>query len=228
MGRFVIFAALAVLLAGCGAREVAAPAQPRLTRIDWLGNQCFRITSSLGTSILTNPYAPRTNGRTLPDSLKSDILLITAERPDTNNINTLENQPSTLRGGVGIGFTSLTGVPIRGIPVYRNADAPSMESMNLIYAWTMDGIRFCFTGHAGLALTPDQLSQIGPVDVLFISTDAAQKKEIVNQLKPRAVIPMGASPGSWTVGGVKKINAPRFSMSREMLTPETISLVFSK
>jgi hypothetical protein len=103
-----------------------------------------------------------------------------------------------------------------------------MESMNLIYAWTMDGIRFCFTGHAGLALTPDQLSQIGPVDVLFISTDAAQKKEIVNQLKPRAVIPMGASPGSWTVGGVKKINGPRFSMSREMLTPETISLVFSK
>ena len=102
MRRFVILAAtaaMAFLFTGCFGGEVApAPVRPRLTRIETLGNQCFRITSSLGTSILTNPYAPKTGGRTLPSPLKADILLVTAERSDANNINALENQPALLRG----------------------------------------------------------------------------------------------------------------------------------
>ncbi len=234
MRRFFVLAAMAamvVALAGCGGGEVvSSPARPRLTRIEALGNQCFRITSSLGTSILTNPYAPKTGGRTLPSSLKADILLVTAERPDANNINALENQPALLRGSVGIGCANITGVPIRGVPSYRNPDVPSADGMNVIYTWVMDGIRFCYVGNMDRLFAPDQLSQIGNVDVLFAPVQTlltpAERDQALNQIRPRLLVPMGK--GTWTTGEVKKLEGSGFSLSREMLPMQTLTLVFPK
>ena len=234
MRRFVLLAAMAaiaVILTGCSGGEVAsAPVRPRLTRVESLGNQCFRITSSLGTSILTNPYAPKTGGRTLPSPLKADILLVTAERPDANNINALENQPALLRGSVGIGCANITGVPIRGVPSYRNPDAPSADGMNLAYTWVMDGIRFCFVGNMDHLFVPDELSQIGAVDVLFAPAKslltASERDQAIKQLRPRLLIPMGK--GTWTTGNVRKVESKSFSLSREMLPSQCGTLVFTK
>ncbi len=234
MRRFVLLAAMAamaVVFAGCGGGEVAsAPVRPRLTRIESLGNQCFRITSSLGTSILTNPYAPKTGGRTLPSPLKADILLVTAERPDANNINALENQPALLRGSVGIGCANITGVPIRGVPSYRNPDVPSADGMNLTYTWVMDGIRFCYVGNMDRLFASDQLSEFGAVDVLFAPAKtllkASERDQALNQMRPRLLVPMGT--GRWTAGAVKTIEGKNFSLSREMLPTQTLTLVFPK
>ncbi len=234
MRRIVLLAAMAAMavqFTGCGGGEVAsAPVRPRLTRIESLGNQCFRITSSLGTSILTNPYAPKTGGRTLPSPLKADILLVTAERPDANNINALENQPALLRGSVGIGCANITGVPIRGVPSYRNPDVPSADGMNLFYTWVMDGIRFCYVGNMDRLFAPDQLSEIGAVDVLFAPVKtllkASERDQALNQIRPRLLVPMGT--GKWTAGAVKTIKGKNFSLSREMLPSQTLTLVFSK
>jgi L-ascorbate metabolism protein UlaG (beta-lactamase superfamily) len=234
MRRFVLLAAMAamaVLFTGCFGGEVAsAPLPPRLTRIEFLGNQCFRITSSLGTSILTNPYAPKTGGRTLPSPLKADILLVTAERPDANNINALDNQPALMRGSVGIGCANITGVPIRGVPSYRNPDAPSADGMNLTYTWVMDGIRFCFVGNMDHLFVPDELSQIGAVDVLFAPANsllmASERDQAIKQLRPRLLIPMGK--GMWLNGEVRKVESKSFSLSREMLPTQTGTLVFFK
>ncbi len=234
MRHFVLLAAMAamaVVFAGCGGGEVASsPVRPRLTRIASLGNQCFRITSSLGTSILTNPYAPKTGGRTLPSPLKADILLVTAERPDANNINALENQPALLRGSVGIGCANITGVPIRGVPSYRNPDVPSADGMNLTYTWVMDGIRFCYVGNMDRLFASDQLSEIGAVDVLFAPVKtllkASERDQALNQIRPRLLIPMGT--GKWTAGAVKTIEGKNFSLSREMLPSQTLTLVFQK
>jgi len=234
MRHFVLLAAMAamaVVFAGCGGGEVvSAPVRPRLTRIESLGNQCFRITSSLGTSILTNPYAPKTGGRTLPSPLKADILLVTAERPDANNINALENQPALLRGSVGIGCANITGVPIRGVPSYRNPDVPSADGMNLTYTWVMDGIRFCYVGNMDRLFASDQLSEIGAVDVLFAPVKtllkASERNQALNQMRPRLLVPMGT--GKWTAGAVKTIEGKNFSLSREMLPSQTLTLVFPK
>jgi len=234
MRRFVILAAtaaMAFLFTGCFGGEVApSPVRPRLTRIETLGNQCFRITSSLGTSILTNPYAPKTGGRTLPSPLKADILLVTAERSDANNINALENQPALLRGSVGIGCANITGVPIRGVPSYRNPEIPSADGMNLAYTWVMDGIRFCFVGNMDRLFAPDELSQIGAVDILFAPAKslltASERDQAIKQIRPRLLIPMGK--GTWLNGDVRKIESKSFSLSREMLPTQAGTLVFTK
>lgn len=225
MKRILSLALLGLLLSGCGSRELPVPAKPRLVRIDWLGNQCYRFTSSLGTTLITNPYGPKTKGRTLPQPLVTDILLVTSERPEVNNVNAFDNQPATVRGGVGIGLTSLTGIQVRGVPDFRNPDAPSMDGMNLVYAWSMDGIRFCFAGSLGRKLNADQLAQIGAVDVLLLSGDGAERAEIVNQLNPRIVVPMDTI---WVAGVARHINGTTFTFSRELIPQERITLIFSK
>ncbi|MEI8294196.1 MAG: MBL fold metallo-hydrolase [bacterium] len=228
MRRLAFLAAAVLALAGC--RAPAIPEQPsvrRETQIDWLGNQCYRITSSIGTTILANPYAPKTGGRTLPSPLKSDVVLITSERPDFNNINALDNQPAILRGGVGIGVNNLNGIRVLGVPCYKNPEMPTSDGMNLIYTWTMDGMRFCFAGVLQHPLNVEQVSQIGPVDVLFLTPDALSaeaRSQLLAQLRPRVVIPTGSS--AWTVGEVRNSGGATFRFTREMIPAQTTTLLF--
>jgi L-ascorbate metabolism protein UlaG (beta-lactamase superfamily) len=227
MCRIAFLVLTALALAGCGTTETPAQRSIRReTQIEWLGNQCYRITSSIGTTILTNPYASKTAGRTLPSPLKSDIVLITSERSDFNNVNALDNEPSILRGGVGIGVNNVTGIRILGVPAYKNPDMPASDGMNMIFTWTMDGMRFCYAGVLLRQLDSYQLSQIGTVDVLFFSPDALPTEasnQVIAQLRPRLVIPTGSQ--AWTSGELRKSNGPKFRFTREMLPLQTTTLV---
>ena len=229
MRRLALLAAAALALAGCGTPET--PTQPsvrRETQIEWLGNQCYRFTSSIGTTILANPYAAKTGGRTLPSPLKSDVVLITSERPDFNNINALDNQPSVLRGGVGIGVNNVTGIRILGVPCYKHPEMPTSDGMNLLYTWTMDGMRFCFAGVLLHPLDADQLAQIGTVDVLLFTPDALSpeaRAQVIAQLRPRLVIPSGAR--GWRTGEVRSSQGSKFAFTREMLPNLTTTLLLN-
>ena len=230
MRRLVFGLALVLALAGCGGGTQAPKSSPRYTRIDWLGNQCYRITSPIGTSILTNPYAAKTGGRTLPSPLKTDIVLITTERPDSNNINAIDNQPAILRGGVGIGLATITGIRIRGVPTYRNAQIQSVDGMNLTYTWVMDGMKFCFLGRQSKPFDADQLTQIGAVDILFLPMDTLggeSRNAVLAQLRPKAVIPMG-SVGGWSHGDTRGVQGSTVTFSRQMLPAQPVTLVFNK
>ena len=219
MRRLVFGLALILALAGCGGETHAPKSTPRYTRIDWLGNQCYRITSPIGTSILTNPYAAKTGGRTLPSPLKTDIVLITTERPDSNNINAIDNQPAILRGGVGIGLATITGIRIRGVPTYRNAQIQSV-----------DGMKFCFLGRQSKPFDADQLTQIGAVDILFLPMDTLggeSRNAVLAQLRPKAVIPMG-SVGGWSHGEVRGVQGTTVTFSRQMLPVQPVTLAFNR
>jgi hypothetical protein len=229
MRRFLLLAAFILGLSGCAGRDAVTPLNPRHTRIEWLGNECFRITSPIGTSILTNPYAPKTGGRSLPSNLKSDVVLITSETPQNNNVNALANQPAILRGGVGIGVNNVTGIRIIGVPLYLNPESPSSLGMNLVYAWTMDGIRYCFAMHPSSALDADQLAQVGRVDVLFMTPQgisATLRENFLTQLKPHLLIPAGSGAKGWTVGDKHAVQGGGLMLAREMLPAGIATLHF--
>jgi hypothetical protein len=166
----------------------------------------------------------------LPSPLKTDIVLITTERPDSNNINAIENQPAILRGGVGMGLSTITGIPIRGIPTYRNPQILSVDGMNLTYTWVMDGMRFCFLGRQSKPFDADQLAQMGAVDILFMPMDSLggeSRQAVLAQLQPKVVIPMG-SAGSWSHGDVRGVQGATVTFSRQMLPARPVTLAFNR
>jgi len=230
----ILFPALALpillLLASCGGRSAEPAGPPREVRIEWLGNQAFRISSSIGTSILTDPFADGMGGRSLPSPLKPDIVLISHERPEANNINAMDNQPVIFRGSVGTGVNNATGIRIRGIPTFRNPDVETVDRMNIVYSWQMDGIRFCFLGALENPLSSYQVSQLGTVDVLFLpvggSLSESDRQTVVSQIRPRVIIPMGRGAGGWSTGQVVRAGGRSTSFSRASLPLQTTTLIF--
>lgn len=209
----------------------------RQVRVDWLGHESFLFRSSLGTTILTNPFEPSATGRAFPKNLRPDIVLISSEQPDANNLNALDNTPTVFRGAVGVGPNNAAGIRIRGVPTYKNPEKEDAADMNLVFVWTLDGVRFCFAGNIEGPLSASEAIQIGQVDVLLLpigvpaSLTNSERQSIVGQLRPRIIIPMGREaeiPG-WTAGytNVHRLPGSSVLLSRETMPFEPTVLVFA-
>lgn len=202
IARLLTLTALALSLTGCGLWPFHKSAQPeaqgqqRLVRIDWFGHQCFRIRSTLGISILTNPFAPGTTGFAQPKGLAPEVVLSTTESPDANYVDMVDNTPNLLRSSVGVGTNVASGIRILGVPIFKNPESQDVAGMNVIYNWTMDGLRFCFLGKLDTLPSPQDLSRLGRPDVLFMPVSGteltgAQRQQIITQLRPQVIVPMG-------------------------------------
>jgi L-ascorbate metabolism protein UlaG (beta-lactamase superfamily) len=223
------------LLVGCAGPTETAPAHSRYARLDWLGHESFVITSSIGKKVLTNPYAPGSTGGAFPRGLRPDVLLVSTERADANFVDAFDNSPTTFRGAIGIGTNNAAGLRIRGIPAYGNPEAGSGE-LNLIFTWSLEGMRFCYLGNVQSGLTPAQALQVGPVDILFLPvglpaelTDE-ERLTIVRQLRPRLIILMGRPEGfSGFASRFPKVYRPRkpsILLSKEILPNDQMVVVF--
>ena len=60
----------------------------------------------------------------------------------------------------------------------------------------LNGVHICHLGGLGTKMIPEQLEEIGDVDILFIpvggkdTIDAKKAKEVIEQIEPRVIIPM--------------------------------------
>jgi L-ascorbate metabolism protein UlaG (beta-lactamase superfamily) len=218
-----------IFLVACGGGAQPSQTNVRQVRVDWLGNQCFKITSSIGTTILTNPFAAGTGGRSLPSPLKPDIVLVSQERPESNNVDATDGQPTVFRGSMGVGINNATGISIRGVATYRNPANETVDGMNVVFTWAMDGMRFCFLGALANPLTPAQIAQLGTVDVLFVPVggplSAAARESVLSQIRPRVIIPMGLGAG-WTFGSVESVQGNSVLLLRPALPLQTTTLLF--
>ena len=227
------------LLVGCGGGDAlisGRQAPPKQARVDWLGHECFLLTSSLGTSILTNPYPPGTTSRTLRANLKPDIVLVSNEQPECNNVDAMENTPSVFRGAMGVGSNNTAGIHVRGVAIYDNPEKPDSSGFNLVFAWKLEGIRFCFLGNIPRALNTAEIQDIGEVDVLFVPVGVPSgladttRRTIVEQLRPRVVIPMGRetefTPFGSSLGKVHQIQGTSVLLAPEALPTDPTALIF--
>src|ERR1700722_12749756 len=106
---------LAVLtLAGCWSRHKeheSAYMGPREVTIEWLGHGCFRVTSSIGLTIITDPFDPHaTKVATVP----ADIILITHEDPNANFTDLVSGSPIIFRSSMAGGGNGGSGGVGRG------------------------------------------------------------------------------------------------------------------
>ena len=162
-------------------------------KIKWLGHACFLITSEAGTSIITDPYATKEDLTYGEITESADIVTVSHEHGDHNNVATVQGKPEVVRG---IGTFNVRGLEFKGVPSYHDRTGGSQRGNNTIFCFEVDGLRICHLGDLGHQLSGEQVAELGSIDILLIpvggyfTIDAKMATQVCDQLKPKVIIPM--------------------------------------
>lgn len=214
--------------------------------IIWHGQSCFEIFSSQGKNnqvkIVIDPFDENT-GLKLP-KLEADILLVSHQHQDHNNVKAVSGSPFLIQGS---GEYETKGVYIQGIDSFHDASQGKERGQNTIYTFEIEDLRVCHLGDLGQKeLTPEQIEKIGGVDILMIpvggayTISAKEAVKIMSQIEPNIIIPMHYSLPKLKIKiegidmflksmGVKKIEAlPKLSIKKKDILPEEAKIMVLK
>ena len=177
-------------------------------KIKWLGHSAFLITSANNIKIVTDPYTTGNGINYSPINETSDIVTVSHVHSDHSNISAIKGSPIILREK---GTYLVKGVEIKAVPVHHDGTLGSQRGSNLVFCLKVDGILVCHAGDLGHILSPRQIEEIGPVDVLmlpvggFYTLNAQEAHLVAQSLKPHIVIPMHyKTPGTeYSIAGVQ-------------------------
>jgi L-ascorbate metabolism protein UlaG (beta-lactamase superfamily) len=173
------------------------PAQAQKTKVEgvkmenkevtirWFGHSCFMLSDSV--KIVTDPF-DKSVGYPVPN-VSADIVLVSHEHFDHNNVSAISGKPEVIRGGQ---TKESKGITFKAV----KASHGDGRGDDFIRVWEFEGIRFAHFGDLGVDLTDAQYKEIGPVDVVFIpvggyfTIDSEQATKIINKMNPKMVFPM--------------------------------------
>ena len=168
--------------------------------IEYLAHASFIVTGPEGERILIDPYQSRVwLGYDFPEGVTADAVLVTHPHYDHDAgvfrgaESPWPDTPTFREPGVhAVGSTRVVGVE------GKHADPYGKEfgQLNTIFVLETAGIRIAHLGDNG-PLTPENVREIGPVDVLMIAGDALYHivspeatDAAIEALQPSIVIPM--------------------------------------
>jgi L-ascorbate metabolism protein UlaG (beta-lactamase superfamily) len=196
--RAIVILATAAALAPAAFLAAAPPA----AKLTWYGQSCFLLESAGGTRVLMDPI-PNSIGYTPPTDVRADVVTVSHEHPDHNNVALVQGKPRVLRGltadkkGWNKIDEKVKDVSIRSVGVYHDEKKGAERGLNTIFVFESNSVRIAHLGDLGHLLTDEQLSAVGQVDVVmipvggFYTIDGRQATRVIDQLRPRLiVIPM--------------------------------------
>lgn len=164
--------------------------------IQWLGHSSFLIATANGTKIITDPYEPGAFGGGIsygPIKIAPDIVTVSHDHADHGYI---EGLPNHFELASHPGTKTIKEIEFKGVESYHDPEQGSLRGRNVIFNMRIDRVHVCHLGDLGQMLTPDQVDQIGQVDILLIpvggyyTIDAKEATRVADQLNPKVVIPM--------------------------------------
>jgi len=166
-------------------------------KIKWLGHSCIFIITENNKKILIDPFKSNAMMRMWPMRMKydpvdeeADILLITHNHPDHNNIEAAKNPKVIIREA---GQKNIDGIEIIGIETKH----ANFRTKNIVFFVKAEGITICHLGDVGHLLDKKLIEdEIAKVDILFVplsgfpgpSLEIAMS--IINLLQPKVVVPI--------------------------------------
>lgn len=168
-----------------------------MAKVIWAGQSCFQISVSNSkdhsAQIVIDPFDGKIGLK--EPNFSADILFITHDHPDHNNIKSVKGEPFLITGP---GEYEVKGVFIKGISAFHDNSQGKEKGRVTIYIFEAEGIRFCHLGDLGQTqLTNEQLEEIGSIDVLMIpvggegnTISGLEASKIISQIEPKIVIPM--------------------------------------
>lgn len=165
-------------------------------QIVWHCQSLFQITTNpqknSQVKIVIDPFN-KSIGLRVP-RLEADILLMTHQHHDHNNVKAVSGNPFLIEGP---GEYDVKNIFIQGISSFHDNSQGKERGENTIYVIESEGIRLCHLGDLGQAeLTEEQLEKIGETDILMIpaggtyTISAKEAPKIMSQLEPKIIIPM--------------------------------------
>jgi L-ascorbate metabolism protein UlaG (beta-lactamase superfamily) len=169
-------------------------------KLKWYGHASFRLTSSRGTSVITDPYDPATSGYK-PYSEPADVVVMSSD-------NDLFHCNEALVPGPHVTINALTlargGAPrsekdvtFRAIEAMEALDHREHDpDQNGMYIVEIDGLRIGHMGDVGNALNSAQMDFFKGVDVLLAligghpTIDLNDLDALIAHAQPKLVIPM--------------------------------------
>jgi L-ascorbate metabolism protein UlaG (beta-lactamase superfamily) len=165
-------------------------------QIQYLGHSCFKLKSKLGTVIM-DPYGESV-GLTLSKD-KADIVTVSHSHEDHNGgvskiAGLKQDKPLLIQRA---GAYENGGVSVFGVRTWHDETQGAQRGENIVFTVFVEELNICHMGDIGAVLTPEEVRDIGEVDVLlmpvggFYTVDGFTKiMEIVNALNPSILIPM--------------------------------------
>ncbi|MDI3534903.1 MAG: hypothetical protein PWQ82_1268 [Thermosediminibacterales bacterium] len=160
-------------------------------KIKWFGHACFGLTSQDGIRLVTDPF-DGSIGYEVPRT-EADIVTVSHDHYDHNYVEALVGEPVVVKTTEK---RSIKGIQIYGVETFHDKERGEKRGGNIVFVFEIDGIQVCHLGDLGHVLTKEQVSKIGPVDILMIpvggtfTINACEALEVVSQLKPKLIIPM--------------------------------------
>jgi len=168
--------------------------------ITWFGHSFFQITSASGTKIITDPFGPM--GYPMPQ-VWPHVVTVGREHRNHNNVELAKGNPIVLRGlkegtsewnDIHLTFRD---VLIYNVPVHQRGYMEYERSLKgSAFVFEMDGMCILHAGDISEPFNEDQLQFIGHIDVLMVpiggtyTAGPQEAKQIIDQLKPKIVLPM--------------------------------------
>lgn len=165
-------------------------------KIRWLGHSCFLMTTEAGNTLITDPYNAVPYAGTLlydPVDQSADVVTMSHNHSDHGNVAAVGGTPVVVTAP---GRREAAGFLISGVATFHDTQAGAQRGDNIVFCMTAEGVTVCHLGDLGHELSPRQVEEIGPVDVLLIpvggtfTIDAAGATRVWQQLSPRVAIPM--------------------------------------
>ncbi|MBI4334164.1 MAG: MBL fold metallo-hydrolase [Chloroflexi bacterium] len=162
-------------------------------KVKWLGHASFLITSVSGLKVIIDPYTQTNAIAYGPINESADVVLVTHEHFDHNNVGAVQGKPEVIKGP---GSRTVKGVEFRGIAAFHDEQKGAQRGAVTLFCFSIDGLKLCHLGDLGHEPDKEQLKQIGPVDILmmpvggFFTIDAAAATRVSQSLNPKVVLPM--------------------------------------
>ena len=204
--------------------------------ITWFGHAFFQITSSAGTRVITDPFSEYI-GYPVPE-VWPHVVTVGKETRNHSNVALANGDPLILRGLKSWGLewneinTTFRDVLIYNVPVHMRTWYEFRKGSAFVFE--MNGLCVCHTGDVGEPFNDDQLHLIGHIDILFVpiggrySMGPVSAKKVVEQLKPKIVVPMHYRPNTTNLERfldgpyqARFLEINKFSVSKDTLPPVT-------
>lgn len=149
------------------------------------------LTSSKGTKVLTDPVDEE-SGYKLPQ-VDADIVTTSHGHHDHSNVDIVKGKFEHIKAA---GTYTKEDVEIKGTATFHDERGGAERGNNIVYTFSMDGIKVCHLGDLGHIPTDLQISEIGEVDLLLTpvggvyTIDYRGALKIMEIIKPKITIPM--------------------------------------